>query len=73
VVSITTRAAGNSLTMALSASIPLRSGSRRSMSVTSGRCWRNKTIASPPVAAWATMVMSAWLLMMAAIPSRNSG
>ena len=70
---MTMRASGNSLRMAIIASMPLMSGSRMSMSVTSGRCSRNSWMASRPVEAWATISMSGWLLMTAAMPSRRSG
>src|SRR5260221_1973476 len=59
--------------MAIVASMPLQSGSLRSISVTSGWCSRNRCNASAPLAASATSSMSGWFLMTAAIPSRKSG
>src|SRR5260221_6695287 len=59
--------------MAIVASMPLQSGSLRSISVTSGWCSRSRCNASAPLAASATSSMSGWFLMTAAIPSRKSG
>ena len=67
------RASGNSVRIAAIASMPFMSGRRRSMSVMSGRCWRNRSRPSFPVLASATSSMSRWLLIIAEIPSRRSG
>ena len=50
------RASGNSERIAIIVSTPLMSGRRRSISVTSGRCVRNCSMPSWPVAAWAITV-----------------
>ena len=73
VVSMIIRALGYSHRMLLRTSMPLRSGSLRSIKVTSGLCSRKRWIPSLPFAASATMVMSAWALIIAEIPSRTSG
>jgi len=54
----TIRASGNSSRMALIASTPFMSGICRSIKVTSGRCFRNWTMASRPVEASAINFMS---------------
>ena len=67
------RASGNSVRIAAAVSIPLISGSLRSMSVTSGRCVRNRLIPSCPFDACATKFMSGCAANSAAIPSRYRG
>lgn len=69
----TMRAAGNSERMTEMASMPLMSGMRKSMRVTSGRCRRKDSIASRPVVASPTKLMSDWPLRTAETPSRISG
>ena len=59
--------------MDASASMPFVPARRTSISVTSGRRWRNATIASGAVAATATRRMSGWALMIVVRPSRKTG
>ena len=73
VVTTMKRASGLVVRIAAIASTPPIPGKRRSMSVTSGLLRRNNSNASSPVPAWATTVMSARALTMAAIPTRMSG
>ena len=53
--------------------IPSTSGIRKSMRVTSGRCWRNSSSASRPLAASATSSISRSLAKMDAIPFLTRG
>src|SRR2546426_7591834 len=64
---------GNSRRMARIVSTPFRPGMRRSISVTSGRCWRNSRCASSPLRASATSDMSGSVPIMVAKPSRTTG
>ena len=68
----TIRASGNSLRMAMIASMPLISGICRSIRVMSGWCRRNCSIASRPVEACATSSMSGSTSTSAAMPWRRS-
>src|SRR5271166_3500929 len=72
VVKTMIRALGNSLRMAMIASMPLISGICRSMRVMSGWCRRNCSIASRPVAACATNFMSGSISINDAMPWRRS-
>src|SRR6266478_5444284 len=65
------RASGNSPRIAMVASRPFISGICKSIRVTSGRCVRNCWIASRPLDAWPTKLMSDWPATSAAIPSRR--
>src|SRR5580704_7548817 len=67
-----TRAFGNSLRIAIMHSMPLISGICRSISVTSGRCSLNCTIASAPLDASPTIFMSGSASRSAAMPLRRS-
>src|SRR5271165_3653901 len=65
-------ASGNSLRIALIASMPHIFGICRSISVTSGRWFRNCSTASCPSHASATSSMSAWVPSRRAMPSRTT-
>src|SRR5216684_1755216 len=67
------RASGNSSRIAIIASRPFISGICKSIRVMSGRCARNRSIASRPLEASATKLMSGWVARRAAIPLRNRG
>src|SRR6266571_720732 len=67
------RLRGNSLRMALMVSTPFNPGMRRSIRVTSGRCWRYNCCASSPLRASATSDMSGSVPIMVAKPSRTTG
>src|SRR6476646_5548917 len=73
VVSMMTRASGNSPRIAISESRPFICGICRSMRVMSGRCVRNCWIASRPLEASATTLMSGCVAKSAAMPLRNRG
>jgi len=73
VVSMMMRASGNWPRMAISVSVPFAPGSRRSIRVTSGRCWRNSASASFASTACATRSMSGCDAMTVLSPSRNTG
>src|SRR5262245_31931347 len=66
-------ALGNSFWICLRVSIPFKPGSWISIRVTSGRCARNFSMASSPVAASSTHFISFSLLTRAAIPLRRRG
>src|SRR6266700_6142606 len=67
------RASGNSSRIVIIASKPFISGICKSIRVMSGRCARNRSIASRPLEASATKLMSGWVARRAAIPLRNRG
>src|SRR5581483_11348214 len=67
------RASGQRACRRAATSMPLMSGRRRSMSVTSG-FWASKVLmASSPLCASPTTVMSFWVPMIAASPCRTTG
>ena len=65
------RASGNSLRIACTVSVPLMPGSRRSISVTSGRWVRYSARACSPLEASAQTTMSGSSAMMLARPIRT--
>src|SRR5262249_10410762 len=73
VVSTMIRALGNSVRIEIMVSMPLMSGSLRSIRVTSGLFLRKYSIASRPVETWATTFISGCLSITLALPSRTSG